>query len=103
MALLKVFWTETALKQRNQIFEYWNNRNQSAEYSRKLYVKINRNIQILKKYPHAGTKTDYESVRTLALGNFSLFYIFDDIRIIVVAFWDNRQDPEKLLTILQQK
>ena len=103
MALLKVFWTETSLKQRDQIFEYWNKQNQSTGYSKRLRIKINRNIQILKKYPYAGKITDCKPVRTLVWGHFSLLYKFDDKQIIIVAFWDNRQDPEKLLTILQQK
>ena len=100
---LKVFWTETAVKLRNQIFEYWNNRNQSTAYSKKLRITINRNVQILKKQPFIGKKTDYESVRELVMGHFSILYKFDDKQIIVVAFWDNRQDPAILLTILQQK
>ena len=103
MALLKVFWTETAVRQRYQIFEYWNNQNQSTEYSKKIAIEINRNTQILKKYPYAGKKTDYESTRVLFMGHYSLLYRFDDKQIIIVAFWDNRQDPKKLLTILQQK
>jgi len=103
MASLKVFWTETAVKQRNQIFEYWNNRNQSNEYSKKLRIEINNNIQTLKKYPKTGKKTDYESIRSFVMGHFCLLYQFDTVQIIIVAFWDSRQDPEKLLDILRQK
>jgi len=100
MALLKVFWTKTSVKQRNHIFEYWNNRNQSNEYSKKVRMEINSNIIKLKKYPKIGKKTDYDSIEALTMGHFSLFYKFDTKQIIIVAFWDNRQDPEKLLKIL---
>jgi hypothetical protein len=31
------------------------------------------------------------------MGHFSLYYMVDEYQIIVMAFWDNRQDPEKLL------
>lgn len=36
----------------------------------------------------------------IAMGNFSIFYRFDNAEIVVMAFWDNRQDPDKLLALL---
>jgi toxin YoeB len=102
MALLKVFWTETAIKQRNHIFKYWNTRNQSTEYSKKVRLKINARINTLKSYPQAGKKTNFEGVRVSALGHFSILYKSDASTIIIVAFWDNRQDPKKLLTLLEK-
>jgi plasmid stabilization system protein ParE len=101
MALLKVFWTKTAVRQRNLIFEYWNNRNQSTEYSKKLRSKINSTLKMLKQYPRTGKRTDYKTVRQVAMGHYSLLYKFNTEQIVVVSFWDNRQDPEKLLILLQ--
>ena len=103
MASLKVFWTETAIKQRDQIFEYWNNRNKSTEYSKKLRLKIKKNLQILKIQPNSGKKTDMDEIRCLVLGYYSILYKFDSKQIIVISLWDNRQDPEKLLEILRKK
>ena len=56
MAQLKVFWTETAIKQRNYVFEYWNERNKSTEYSKRLNVKIIERISLLKLQPKLGKK-----------------------------------------------
>ena len=103
MVLMNVFWTETAVAQRNCIFEYWNKRNGSSTYSSKLCLTINNNIRLLRKYPELGIKTDFGEHRTLRLGHFSLFYKFDTERIIITAFWDNRQDPEQLLVLLRMK
>jgi toxin YoeB len=103
MALLKVFWTETAIKQRNHIFEYWNDRNKSTEYSKKLRLEINDRIKTLKSNPRAGKNTDFENIRVSVLGYFSILYKFSETRIIIVAFWDNRQDPKKLLSLLQEE
>jgi len=50
-----------------------------------------------------GKKTDFDEHRVLTLDDFSLFYKFDSERIIITAFWDNRQDPEKLLFLLNNK
>ena len=101
MLLLKVFWTETAVVQRNSIFEYWNKRNGSNTYSSKLRLTINNNIELLRKYPELGVKTDFGEHRSLASGYFSLFYKFDTERVIITAFWDSRQDPGKLLELLR--
>jgi len=101
MLLLKVFWTKTAVTQRNSIFEYWDKRNGSNVYSSKLRLIINNNIKLLRKYPELGVKTDFGEHRALTLGYFSLFYKFDTERIIITSYWDNRQDPEKLLSLLK--
>jgi len=47
--------------------------------------------------------TDFKDVRVASLGNFSIYYKVSEKEIIITAFWDNRQDPEKLLKILQNK
>jgi hypothetical protein len=47
--------------------------------------------------------TDFKDVRVASLGNFSIFYKVSDEKIIITAFWDNRQDPKKLLKILERK
>lgn len=39
MARLKVFWTVTAVKQRNHVFEFWNERNKSNSFSKKAKPK----------------------------------------------------------------
>jgi plasmid stabilization system protein ParE len=101
MALLKVFWTETAINLRNHVFEYWNDRNKSTEYSKRLRLKINNRIETLKKQPKSGKQTDFKDVRIVSLGHYSILYKFDETKITIVAFWDNRQDPKKLLIFLK--
>jgi len=68
MAQLKIFWTETALKQRNYVFEYWNERNKSIEYSKKLNAKIIERISLLKSQPKLGKKSNFKNVRSGFLG-----------------------------------
>nr|WP_322623416.1 type II toxin-antitoxin system RelE/ParE family toxin [uncultured Flavobacterium sp.] len=101
MAPLEVFWTPTALRQRNIVFEYWNERNQSYEYSKKLYSKITERTNLLKINPEMGKKTIFNDNRAISLGHYSIFYQFDT-KIIITAFWDNRQDPTKLLKSLRK-
>ena len=103
MDSLKVFWTKTAIKQRNYIFEYWNKRNSSTNYSKSLNVKITERISLLKSQPKLGKKSDFEDIRVISLGHYSILYKFDKQRVIIVGFWDNRQDPTKLLQLLRNK
>ena len=97
MAQLKVFWTETAIKQRNYIFEYWNERNKSTEYSKNLNTKIIERISLLKTQPKSGRRSDFKDIRVVSLGHYSILYKFDKQKITIAGFWDNRQDPNKLL------
>ena len=101
MALLKIFWTSTAIKQRNYIFEYWNERNKSKTYSHKLNLKVKERIELLKTNPNLGIKTDFKGTRAISLGHFNVFYKKIDSNIFITAFWDNRQDPKKLVEFLK--
>jgi plasmid stabilization system protein ParE len=51
-------------------------------------------------HPESGFLTPFGETRMIAMGNHSIYYLFDDERIVVMAFWDNRQDPDKLLMLL---
>ena len=103
MAGLKVSWTKIALNQRNYIFEYWNKRNKSRNYARKLNSEIKSRTALLKQNPEMGIKTQFENTRAISLGHYNLLYKFNSPNIIITAFWDNRQDPEKLLNFLKRK
>jgi toxin YoeB len=99
---ITIFWTHTALEQRNYIFEYWNNRNKSSNYSRKLNSSILDRIGLLKGNPEMGVKTNVEGTRAISLGHYSLLYQVNFPRILITGFWDNRQDPKKLLKFLNR-
>ena len=102
MAQLTIFWTETAIRQRNYIFEYWIERNQTTTYAKKLNEKIKERTNILKQNPDLGIKTDFKNTRVLSLGHYSILYQASENKIIITGFWDNRQEPEKLLNFLKK-
>lgn len=103
MAELKILWTTTALKQRNHIYEYWNRRNKSNRYSIKLNNEVKKWIKLLRQNPYLGRKTDFKNTRAITLGHYSILYKKTEQRIIITAFWDNRQDPAKLLKLLKEE
>jgi hypothetical protein len=97
----KVFWTMTAVRQRNFILDYWTERNQSQIYAQKLISLINGRINLLKTNPFLGKNTDYPNTRILSLGHYSIIYLVSDLGIVITGFWDNRQNPSKLLSYLK--
>jgi plasmid stabilization system protein ParE len=98
-----VVWTRTADLQFVGILEYWIKRNKTNSYSKKLIQLVAERTKQIAKTPLIYKSTDFKDIRVTSLGNFSIYYKVTDEQIIISAFWDNRQDPKKLLKILQNK
>ena len=98
-----VVWTETAAKQRREILRYWTLRNGSTVYAEKLIWLISRQIKVIISHPESFKLSEYSNTRESAIGYFSIFYKILEDRLIVTAFWDNRQDPGSLLLLLKEK
>jgi len=94
---LTVFWTITARKQRDRVFRYWNKRNKSTAYSKKLNLAIRERTDLLKIYPEMGKPTNFKETRAVIMGHYSILYQIQKSKIFLTAFWDNRDDPEKFL------
>ncbi len=103
MAERKVIWTRTADLQFVGILEYWVKRNKSNAYSKKLVKLVSERTKQIADKPLIYKATDFKNVRVASLGNFSIYYKVSEKEIIITAFWDNRQDPEKLLKLLENK
>ncbi|MCZ4410031.1 type II toxin-antitoxin system RelE/ParE family toxin [Cryomorphaceae bacterium 1068] len=103
MAKRAVVWTRTADIQFVGILQFWVEKNKSNSYSKRLMSLVSDRTKQIAKNPFLYKSADFKDTRVASLGHFSIYYkVFDD-RIIVTAFWDNRQDPKKLLNILKNK
>lgn len=103
MAERAVIWTRTADIQFVGILQFWVEKNKSNSYSKKLMSLVSDRTEQIAKKPFLYKSADFKDTRVASLGHFSIYYkVFDD-RIIVTAFWDNRQDSKKLLKILKNK
>ena len=98
---LTVFWTNTARRQRDHVFNYWNRRNKSTAYSKKLNLAIRERTDLLKIHPEMGKPTDFKNTRAVIMRHYSILYKVQRPKIIITAFWDNRDDPEKLLRLMR--
>ena len=74
MAKRTVVWTETAVKQRRYILEYWVNRNKSTVYAEKLILHIQQKIKSIEKSPDSYRKTDYPDTHVAVMGHFNIYY-----------------------------
>ena len=97
MAKRIIVWTDTAVKQRREVLKYWTVKNSSSIYAEKLIRLIRERLNIISKNPKVFKLSTFQNVRVSSLGHFSIYYKFTEQELIVVAFWDNRQDPKKLL------
>jgi len=94
---LRVVWTKTAQSDREKVFDFWNEHNGSKKYSQKLNQQILKKIELTKYYPEAGLTANLKDVRFHLIDkHFKLFYRAESNRIIILRFWDTRQDPDSL-------
>jgi toxin YoeB len=92
----RVIWTPRAQDERKEVLKYWVNRTQSKTYSRKLNLLIKQAIRLIREYPQIGKPTDIDNVRIKIVRDYLIFYELVQDEIHILAFWDSRQDPEKL-------
>jgi plasmid stabilization system protein ParE len=102
MAKRSVVWTETAARQRRNILKFWTERNGSTSFSEKLIKLIAIRIKVILGHPESFKSTTFPDTRESAMGHFSIFYKVTKEKLIITAFWDNRQDPKRLLEIFKK-
>jgi toxin YoeB len=100
---LTVSWTKTAKRQRDRTFSYWNTRNGNTSYSKKLNLAIRERTNLLKSNFEMGRATEYDGTKAIFMGHYTILYKIKQPKIFIVAFWDNRRDPAKLVKYLGRK
>lgn len=63
MARIKIEWSIEAKEDLIDILQFYIDRNGNSNYSKKLYVKINKNIKLLSNNPFLGIRTDDPDIR----------------------------------------
>ena len=96
----KIIWTERSRNDRIAIFSFWNERNQSFNYSKRLNSLIKESLKLICKYPAIGKLTKKENVRLKILKEYLIIYEITEREIVVLSLWDCRQNPEDLKSII---
>jgi addiction module RelE/StbE family toxin len=92
----KIVWTQTALHDRFQIYQYWTQRNKSNLFSEKLESLFTEAATLLSEFSEIGTQTDFQGIRVKVIKNYKLFYQNLPNRIQIIRIWDSRQNPDSL-------
>jgi len=92
----KVIWSTDAYLDKIQIFSYWNNRNKSNLYSRKLDRLFKDTIKSILESPSIGRNTNVENVKRIIARDYFLIYEESETTLTILRIWDLRQDPNKL-------
>jgi plasmid stabilization system protein ParE len=92
----KIEWTVTSIRDRFEIYQFWNEKNKSDTYSKKLDSLFNEVAKLVSKYPQIGTATDLPGLRVKVIKSYKLFYFDDSETIRIIRIWDSRQNPQNL-------
>jgi plasmid stabilization system protein ParE len=98
MAQRRVIWDTKAVSDIWTILEYWEERNKSKEYSKKLFTLFRETIAIISKDPYSGqSRSDQHNIRFKPVDKkYLIIYeiLVDEIRI--KRFWNSSQNPDQL-------
>lgn len=78
------------------IFAYWNNRNGSSAYSKKLFKMFVACGNRLVKFLLHGKLSPFAGVRSVLVKDYQLLYTDKPNELRVVTIFDTRQNPDKL-------
>jgi plasmid stabilization system protein ParE len=98
----RLIWSKEARKAMSEIFAYWNNRNRSKAYSKKLYGFFIEQGKLLVRFPLHGREIGVKNLRAVVVKDYELVYQLVPDGVRVVAVWDTRQNPEKLTELLKK-
>jgi len=94
MAKRKIVWSKRAIKRLYGILEFYDQRNKSKIYSKKLYQLLHKQVKVLIKFPEIGLKTTEETTRGLIIEDYIIYYQITKDKVIIHTVWDSRQNPD---------
>ena len=92
----RVIWSEDAFHDKVQLFSYWNHRNKSNLYSRKLNKLFKETIKSILRNSTIGRNTNFENVKRMIVSDYLLIYEESETDLVILRIWDSRQEPVKI-------
>ena len=93
----RIEWTETGIRDRYSIYNFWLQKTKNSVYSEKLEALFKNSALVIAEYPELGVPTNVPSLRVKIVKEFKLFYMVTDERIKMIRDWDSRRDPDKMI------
>lgn len=91
----KVIWTLQAISTKKAIFKYWNKRNKSLTYSKKLNELFISEANQIPENPESSISSNIPSIRLRLVSYYYLVYKVSADEIYILDIWDTRQNPNK--------
>lgn len=92
----KIIWTQKAKNELIEIFQYWNERNQSTNFSQKLNELINNQLNTISQFPKSGKKTNLKKVYLKIIHQYHLFYQFTEDSIYILTIRHTKRNPKTI-------
>lgn len=102
MAKRRVSWTSRADFELYEILNYYVKRNKSRVYSTKLRNSIKQKLKVLNFSIALPQKTTKPNIFYFTHNHISVFFSFQDNTVYVKSVWDERRNPQSLVSILQK-
>ena len=91
----RLIWSVRAKKELLETLNYWDERNLSPAYSKKLVSRINSITAAISEQPFLGRATTVTNVRVTGFDAYLIFYEIFPKHVLILSVFDGRQDPEK--------
>ena len=90
---LNLHYSSQFIEHLESILLFYDERNGSDNYSKKLLKRFTRQIALLASFPDIGRETDHPSVRILFVGDYGIEYEHIDDAIIIVDIYSCLTNP----------
>jgi plasmid stabilization system protein ParE len=92
----KITWSPNAKLDLYRILDFFYQRNGNSIYSRRIYSRLHKTINLLATQSFLGKPTDYDKIRVLVYSEYLIFYEVLSDHIYILKVWDSRRNPDDL-------
>ena len=92
---LEVLYSPQFMDDLEAILQFYDERNGSDRYSRKLLKMIHRQIRLLTTMPEIGRMSDFPTVRILFVDKYGIDYQIRDNSILIINIYSCQTNPDE--------
>lgn len=92
---LEIIYSPQFLNSLESILEFFDERNGSNSFSKKLFKMIHKQIKLLKSMPEIGRRTDFPGVRILFVERFGIEYQIREKFILIINIYSCETNPDE--------
>ena len=91
-----IIWSEASRKDLLKIKDFYNERNKTNTYSKKLIRVFRRSAKFISKFPYNSFETEDSNIRGFHILDYTIYYEIFKTQIIILTVWDTRRSPDIL-------